>query len=119
MAVKRLEGSSKPFDGTIGEKIHEFITTFEAWFRSYALRDGHELSDIEKIDAVIHGTTAVAKRTLLRVQERENWKTWEDLKKYLKATYGRLSSTLERYEDFKSIQQRSSESVVKYTKTER
>ena len=75
MAVKRLEGSSKPFDGTIGEKVHEFITTFEAWFRSYALRDGHELSDIEKIDAVIHGTTAVAVRMGMSVRvSRDGWR---------------------------------------------
>ena len=105
----------KPFDGTMGEPIHDFITTYEAWFRSVALQDGRELSDLHKIDATLHRTTPTVKKALLREQKEQQWTTWDNFKEYLITTYGTTDSPLERYVELLRLRQHDNESISEFT----
>jgi hypothetical protein len=105
----------KPFDGAMGEPIHDFITTYEAYFRSLALNQDRELADLLKIDAVLHRTSPTVKKALLREQKEQQWQTWKSFKDYLITTYGTTDSPLERYRQLLEIHQRNNETVAEYT----
>ena len=105
----------KPFDGTMGEPIHDFITTYEAWFRSVELNEGRELSEPRKIDAALHRTTHTIRKALLREQKEQKWTEWKTFKEYLINTYGTTDSPLERYIKFLQLRQHDNESIAEYT----
>ena len=102
----------KPFDGAMGEPIHDFITTYEAYFRSLALNQDRELADLLKIDAVLHRTSPTVKKALLREQKEQQWQTWKSFKDYLITTYRMTDSPLERYCQLHEIHQRNNETVA-------
>jgi len=99
----------------MGELIHDFIATYEAYFRSLALNQDQEPSDLLKIDAVLHCTSLTVKKALLREQKEQQWQTWKSFKDYLITMYGTTDSPLECYRKLHEIHQRNTETVAEYS----